>query len=78
MRKYPLGHAIIEWVSGGYSEAVIYQDSSGKQFFACANWVSGPVALEKYKDNIDNIITDYDDIYLFLRDKAEEEYGNSD
>lgn len=27
--KYRLGHAIIEWKDGGYSEAVFFQDREG-------------------------------------------------
>ncbi|AHY25116.1 hypothetical protein AVV36_gp154 [Pectobacterium bacteriophage PM2] len=69
MKKYPLGHAVIEWDSGGYSEALFYQDAEGKQFFVCSNWISGPVAVEKYANNFSNIISDHDDIYMFLNEQ---------
>lgn len=64
--KYPLGFAIIEWFSGGHSEAVIYQDREGKQMIVFANWVSGPSVLEDNIKMIKNIITDIDDIHMFL------------
>lgn len=63
--KYPLGHVVIEWEEG-YSEALIYQDHDGVQYFVCANWVSGPCPVNKYRHNFKNVITDPDDIYMFL------------
>lgn len=69
MKKYPLGHAIISWKEGGYSEAVIFQDREGLQYFACANWTSGPCPVKRYEDQIAFIISDYDDIYNFLLEK---------
>lgn len=35
----------VYWLSGGSSEAVIYQDREGTKMLCCANWVSGPVPL---------------------------------
>ncbi|QOI66625.1 hypothetical protein [Erwinia phage FBB1] len=65
MKKYPLGFAIVEWKNGGYSEAVIYQDSIGNQCLQCANHLAIPNYMPwliNFQDEIDNIITDFDDI----------------
>ncbi|ARW58113.1 hypothetical protein [Serratia phage X20] len=69
MKKYPLGFAIIKWKTGGHSEAVIYQDSIGNQCIQCANWISVPNDMNwlcNFEDQIENIITDIDDIHMFL------------
>lgn len=71
MKKYPLGHAIIEWKDGGHSQALFYLDREGKQFFVCANWISGPASVEAWRDQFENVISGYDDIFTFLDYQAE-------
>ena len=68
--KVPLGLAIIEWKSGGYSETVFYQDHQGRIAFQCANWLPSldPVYLDEWEDAISNIITDIEEIYEFMVD----------
>lgn len=69
--KYPLGHAIIEWEEGGYSQALFYQNHDGVQHFVCANWISGPVPVNTYKHHFANVIHDHDDIYHFLLEQEQ-------
>ena len=69
MKKYPLGFAIIEWSSGGYSEAIIYQNGKGDQLFSCANWINNNNCYIETWENcgeIANIITDFNDINIFF------------
>lgn len=67
--KYSLGHAIIEWKDGGYSEAVFFQDREGVQYFVCANWTSGPCPVKRFEENFENVMQDHDDIYYFILEK---------
>ncbi len=67
MKNYPLGFAIIEWKSGGYSEAIISNDREGNRMFHCANWINtGLTRLDIYEVNIENIITDFNEISAFF------------
>lgn len=67
MRNYPLGFAIIEWKSGGYSEAIISNDREGNRMFHCANWINtGLTKMSEYQNQMENVITDFDDIVMFL------------
>ena len=72
MKKYRLGHAVIEWKSGGYSEAVFFQDREGIQYFVCANWVSGPTLVSEREHWFENVMQDHDDIYHFFLEKETE------
>ncbi|BAQ22804.1 hypothetical protein AU156_gp296 [Edwardsiella phage PEi20] len=72
IKKYPLGHAIIEWKDGGHSEAVFFQDREGVQYFVCGNWTSGPTLVKEREHWFENVITDHDDIYYFLLEKEYE------
>lgn len=49
------GAVQVYWLSGGSSEAVIYQDREGTKMLCCANWVSGPVSLASILDSIKKI-----------------------
>lgn len=71
MMKVPLGLAIIQWKSGGYSQAVFYQDHEGKVAFQCANWlpVQEPIYLSDWESQIKNVITEIEYIYDFLVDQ---------
>lgn len=70
MKNYPLGFAIIEWKYGGYSEAIISNDREGNRMFHCSNWVNTNLArLDDYEVNIENIITDFNDISMFFDSK---------
>ena len=64
--KYPLGHAIIEWKDGGHSKALFYNDRNGVQHFVCSNWISGPYPVKRFEHMFENVITDSDDIILFI------------
>lgn len=67
MRNYPLGFAIIEWKSGGYSEAIISNDREGNRMFHCSNWINtGLTKMSEYQNQMENVITDFDDIVMFL------------
>lgn len=76
MKNYPLGFAIIEWKSGGYSEALISNDAAGNRMFHAANWINTNLTpLDKWLPNIDNIITDFNDISEFF-DTLDKNQGN--
>ncbi|QHJ78963.1 MAG: hypothetical protein [Caudoviricetes sp.] len=49
------GAVKVFWISGGFSEAVIYQTDSGEKMLCCANWVDGPVRLEERLPSIQAI-----------------------
>lgn len=66
--KYRLGHAIIEWASGGYSEALIYQGANGDLRIQCANWL-GSAPLAEYESQFENVMQDHGDMYIFLLEK---------
>lgn len=77
MKNYPLGFAIIFWKSGGHSEAIISNDREGNRMIHCANWVhTDLVKIVDYEYDIENVITDFDDIAMFLSeiDYAEGNY----
>ncbi|QQV88997.1 hypothetical protein [Providencia phage PSTRCR_121] len=62
----PLGFAIIVWKSGGHSKAIISNDSNGTRMFHCANWINTDLTpVEKYYDQMEEVITDIDDILAF-------------
>ena len=75
MKKYPLGLALVKWKSGGISHAVIFQDKVGNQCLQCANWLYTPNVvpyLSSFMGDIENIITDIDDIRYIV------EYGEDE
>lgn len=49
------GAVKVFWISGGFSEAIIYQTQSGERMLCCANWTSGPVPLKAQSPSIDRI-----------------------
>lgn len=50
------GAVLVYWVSGGFSESVIYTNDAGEKMLCCANWVSGPVPLESQLIGIEKIV----------------------
>lgn len=69
MKEYPLGFAIIEWKDGSHSEAIISNDSEGNRMFHCANWINTSLTkMADYESQMENVITDFDDIAAFYGD----------
>lgn len=63
----PLGFVIIVWKEGGYSTAIISNDRNGNKMFHCSNWINTTLTpVEKYYDQMEKIITDFDNIIDFL------------
>ena len=65
--KAPVGFALIEWKNGERSEGLISKNESGTLMLHCANWKNAELQpLSKFENDIENIISDIDDISMVL------------
>ena len=72
MKRYALGFALIYWVSGGYSKAIICQTENGRQVFHCANWIAlnKDHYIDEHLDKIKYIETNQETICEVLEEEA--------